>query len=123
MTVSLITSAPLTPEVLEYLRIQRATSSELDHITTKKTLSHVSDHNEDEVLHAFKEGLEGLLTKFSMSAEGLEIVLKCNIYEPGGRKWAAVIVSLGEQLIVCQALQEVDKRLRPNVKSEQNLYC
>lgn len=119
LTISLTASDPLPSSVLQYMRIQRATESELATIDSRTNKAHgrVTARNEREVLDALREEFGNVLDGFSRPAVQLEAMIKYGIFESGGKEWMAAIVSIGEQRIVRRALQEVE-RLRSLIEPD-----
>ena len=102
-TISLTPTDPLPRSVLRYLRIQRLHESELAIIAPRQSeaaIEKISDSNEVEVLRFLVESISDLLDGFGTQLEKLEEQLAEGFYSPGGNKWSAAHVSLGEQRVL-----------------------
>jgi len=102
-TISLTLTDPLPRSVLRYLRIQRLHQSEFATIAPHQSdaaVEKISDSNELEVLRFLVESISDLLDGFGTQLEKLEEQLAEGFYSPGGNKWSAAHVSLGEQRVL-----------------------
>lgn len=110
--ILLTTQAPLPDKVLQYLRIQRLTISELA-MATRPTgvMTVVSMRNEGEVLEALQESLTLLLGRFVISVENLERHIDRGEYIQNSNVWAAAMISIGEQQVLKEALKGVEVRM------------
>ncbi|CAG8640871.1 1935_t:CDS:2, partial [Scutellospora calospora] len=104
-------SDPLPLGVLQYLRIQRLSSSEISTAAARNGAKDIiSARNEDEILRALEEACDNLLAGFS-PLEELEAKIASGAYQKGGNAWAAAHVSIGEQKILNATLQKVKELL------------
>ncbi|CAG8711408.1 177_t:CDS:2, partial [Cetraspora pellucida] len=111
-TFSLKLSDPLPLNVLQYLRIQRLSSSELFTLAAKHEVKDkISARNEAEILKALDEACENLLAGFSVSFEELEAKIASGTYQKGSNAWAAAHISIGEQKILRATLQKAKELL------------
>ncbi|CAG8516541.1 17804_t:CDS:2, partial [Racocetra fulgida] len=111
-TFPLKLSDPLPLNVLQYLRIQRLSPSEISTLAVSRgTKDRISARNEAEILKALDEACENLLAGFSVSLEELEAKIASGTYQKGSNAWAAAHVSIGEQKILMATLQKAKELL------------
>ncbi|CAG8548628.1 12137_t:CDS:2 [Racocetra persica] len=111
-TFPLKLSDPLPLNVLQYLRIQRLSSSEISTLAVRHgAKDRISARNEAEILKALDEACENLLAGFSASIEELEAKITSGTYQKGSNAWAAAHVSIGEQKILRATLQKAKELL------------
>ncbi|KAJ3141465.1 hypothetical protein HK100_006475 [Physocladia obscura] len=100
---------PLPNTVLQYLRIQRLTWSEINVAELSKAraaLDRISIRNEKECLVTLVEAFESMLEGFERKATSLEVALMQNHWQVGSEAYCAAHVALGEQLILSAALKK-----------------
>lgn len=113
-TIPLTLTDPLPKNVLQYLRIQRLSESDLAIIALQQigaTDKEISGSNETEVLRFLVESFCHLLDSFGTQLEKLEEKLAKGVYSSGGNAWAAAHVSLGEQRVLKLARQRAEDLL------------
>lgn len=113
-TIPLTLTDPLPSKVLRYLCIQRADASDLAAMALQQgraTEGRVSVANEVGVLRSLVESFSGILESFGKSLEKLEEGLTAGVYPPGGNKWAAAHVSIGEQRVLRLAKTRAEELL------------
>ena len=101
--ISLSPLDPLPDKVLQYLRIQRLNSKEIDVDRVDATIP-ITARNELEVLNALIDVIKGLLAEFSITADVLSEQIEQVVYPQGGNAWAAAHVSIGEQSVLDMTL-------------------
>lgn len=128
--ILLTTKTPLPNKVLQYLRIQRLTISELAVATRPIGVTTVvSLRNEGEVLEALQKSLTSLLKGFVISAEDLKQRIDTGEFVQQSNIWAAAMISIGEQQVLKEALERVNERLalvkcgNCDMISENNKRC
>ncbi|CAG8587421.1 17165_t:CDS:2 [Dentiscutata heterogama] len=127
-TFSLKLKDPLPLNVLQYLRIQRLTSSEISTMPARHgAKDRVSARNEAEILKALDKACKDLLSGFGISLEELEEKTDSGAYQEGSNAWAAAHVSISEQKILKATLQKVKELLAlvvcANCGKESNKRC
>lgn len=116
-TIPLTLSDPLPENVLRYLRIQRASESDLAVMALQKAKADakISDSNEVEILQFLVASFDHLLDGFGTPLEKLEQQLAegGGDYAPGKNfnAWAAAHVSLGEQRVLRLAKKRAEEML------------
>ncbi|KAK0620724.1 hypothetical protein B0T14DRAFT_429613 [Immersiella caudata] len=113
-TISLTLADPLPRNVLRYLRIQRASESDLTAMVLHQVEvggEKISKPNEVEILQCLVESFSGLLQSFGTPLETLEEQLAAGVYPSGSNAWAAAQVSLGEQRVLVLAKKRAEDLL------------
>ena len=100
---------PLPDRVLQYLRIQRATSFEIAIAESSGANTMVTARNEFEVLGAYIGVVKELLARYAFKLD--QKACLDEVYAPGSNAWSAVYVSLGEQEILTASLAAAEGRL------------
>ncbi|KAJ3294154.1 hypothetical protein HDU79_011414 [Rhizoclosmatium sp. JEL0117] len=113
-TFKLTLKDPLPTQVLQYLRIQRLTWTELNLAKSATGMSPFTARNEQEILETLIEAFESMLAGFSVKQDQLLAWVELGKWEKGSNAWMAAIVSLEEQQILSKSLAEAN-RLRSGI--------
>ncbi|KAJ1566236.1 hypothetical protein HK405_010628 [Cladochytrium tenue] len=122
VTIPMSLADPLPASVLQYLRIQRmspsdvekavAASSSADSSTPAVASRRLSAESEREILAALEDSFSELLAQFTHSADVLEARIADGTYAAGTDAFGAATVALSEQQILAAARNRVRALLR-----------